>query len=125
MALHVVSLRCNGLSAVGAERTLKPTDDALQGGGAFDPERAADPLHRVDRNPELLGDDPHTGPVRLAQGFLDSLFQGWGDRRPSKLLSFSLGPRQARPDALLDDASLELGEHAQHLEHGLAGRVVV
>ena len=29
-------------------------------------ERAADPLHRADRDAELLGNDAHTGPVRLA-----------------------------------------------------------
>jgi hypothetical protein len=30
--------------------------------------------------------------------------------------------RQARPDALLDDAALELGKHAQHLKHRFPGR---
>jgi hypothetical protein len=60
LALRVVSLRCNDLSAVGAQRTLKPTDDALQGGGAFGPERAEfDPLQGVHRPAELLGNHPH------------------------------------------------------------------
>src|SRR5262249_52433783 len=34
----------------------------------------------------------------------------------------SSGPRQAGHHAFLDDGPLELGEHAQHLEEGLAGR---
>ena len=41
---------------------------------------------------------------------------------PSERFSLALGPRKASTDTFLDDAALELGEHAQHLKHRLSGR---
>ena len=40
----------------------------------------------------------------------------------AELNAVSLGPAQAGHDALADHRALELGEHAQHLEHRPAGR---
>jgi hypothetical protein len=44
------------------------------------------------------------------------------DSRATELRSLSHGPSQARTDTFPDHAALELGEHARHLEHRLAGR---
>jgi hypothetical protein len=38
------------------------------------------------------------------------------------VFSLALGPRKASTDTFLDDAALELGEHARHLKHRLSGR---
>ena len=43
-------------------------------------------------------------------------------RGPAKLLALAPGPRQARTDSFLNDRPLELGKHAHHLKHRLAGR---
>ena len=44
------------------------------------------------------------------------------DLGPTQLLALVLCPPQAGAHPLLDHRPLELGEHAHHLEHGLAGR---
>ena len=59
---------------------------------------------------------------RLVQGRLDLFFQFGSNGRPAEALALSPGPRKASANALRDDAALELGEHAQHLEHRLARR---
>ena len=46
--------------------------------------------------------------------------RGFDPPRPS-LVPFALALREPSVDALTDDAALELGEHAKHLKHRLAG----
>jgi hypothetical protein len=40
----------------------------------------------------------------------------------AELSAIGLGPDQTGHDALADHRAFEFGEHAQHLEHGAAGR---
>jgi hypothetical protein len=60
---------------------------------------------------------PGPTPARPYGGFLGL----WNGRAP-ELRARSLGPRKPGTDSFLDDAALELGKHAQHAEHRLAGR---
>jgi hypothetical protein len=52
----------------------------------------------------------------------DALFDLALGPTPAEHNALCLRPRQPGIDTLADHAALKLGEHAEHLEHGLAGR---
>ena len=65
-------------------------------------------------------------PPRSRQSVMDSLFDLGGCAGAAKgfpaLGAARLGPGDTRAHTLNGHAALELGKHAHHLEHGLAGR---
>jgi hypothetical protein len=89
--------------------------------GACAFERAADPLHCARIDTEAFRNDAHTWSPRNRRGLSDACFCG-GYRRPAQPLSFTPGPRKPGTDSFLHNGPLELGEHAHHLKHRLAGR---
>ena len=84
-----------------------------------------DPLHGPRSHPELRCDLVEAWPPRSRQSLTDSLFQVHGCARASEgfpaLGAARLGPGKASPHPLDNHAALELGKHAHHLKHGLAG----
>jgi len=95
--------------------------DALCHGDACDVERAADSLHRARIDPKLFCNDAHTRPPRSRQGLADSFFECWGNWRAPEAFTLTPGPRKPGADSFLNHRPFELGKHAHHLEHGLAG----
>src|SRR5262249_6973254 len=85
-------------------------------------ERAADPLHRAGVNSKLFGNDADTGPPRSRQSLTDSFLECGGDWGTPKAFTLTPGPREASTDPFLNHRPLELGKHAHHLKHRLAGR---
>ena len=84
-----------------------------------------DALDSARANAELLGDLVQPWATRSSQCITDAPFQLGVDEGPTAVLATSLGPSNARIHPLADHCALELGEHAHHLEHGLARGVVV
>jgi hypothetical protein len=84
-------------------------------------ERAADPLHCPGIDSKPFGNDPYTRPSRSRQGRTDSFFECGGNWGPPEALSFTSGPRKAGADSFRNHRPFELGKHAQHLKHRLAG----
>ena len=86
----------------------------------------ADRLHGARIDLEPFRDLAHAlGAARRLKSLLDSFLELRGYRRPVKPFALSAGPLKPGADSFLNDRSLELGKDAQHLEHGLAGGVVV
>jgi hypothetical protein len=80
------------------------------------------PLHRVDADTMRGGDHAHARPILPAQIGLDCALDVGIYLGPAELLALIPGPPKACAHPLLDHRPLELGEHAHHLEQGLAGR---
>lgn len=57
----------------------------------------------------------------VRQGLADSFFECGGNWGASEALAFTPGPRKAGTHSFRNHCSLELGKHAQHLKHRLAG----
>ena len=81
-----------------------------------------DALDSARANAELLGDLVQPWATRSSQCITDAPFQLGVDEGPTAVLATGLGPSNARIHPLADHCALELGEHAHHLEHGLARR---
>jgi hypothetical protein len=71
---------------------------------------------RADANSATDLQHAHAIGVQLA----DAFFHLCLDRRPAERHALLPCPRKPGVDTFLDDAALELGEHAEHLEHRLA-----
>ena len=90
-------------------------------------ERSAlrDPLNRPRRYAELRGDLMKSRPPRSRQGVADSLFRlgrhSGAAEGFAALGAARLGPGNTSAHPLDDHAAFELGKHANHLKHGLAG----
>jgi hypothetical protein len=77
------------------------------------------PLHRAGADAEFAGNLQDA--IAFGAEPLDAFFDCWLYARPTKHNAIRARPGETRVDPLLDDAALELGEHAQHLKHRLAG----
>ena len=79
----------------------------------------------LDTNTELRRDRSQANSASLV-GSADGRTPRGMDCRPTDRLAalgtLGLGPRHAGQHALADDRALELGKHAEHLKHRLAGR---
>jgi hypothetical protein len=75
-------------------------------------------LHGAGADAELAGYLQDA--VAFGAKQLDAFFDLGINARPAKRNALGLGPRYSHVDALANDAAFELGEYAQHLEHGLA-----
>src|SRR3984893_18742744 len=82
--------------------------------------RGDHPLHGADANAELTADLEIA--VALLAERLDAPLDRGVDARAAEHNALLTGARQARVDALADDAALELSKDAEHLKHGLARR---
>ena len=76
-------------------------------------------LHGAGADAELAGYLQNA--VAFGAKLVDAFFDLGIYARPAKRNALGLGPRKPGVDALANDAALKFGEHAQHLEHGLAG----
>jgi hypothetical protein len=84
--------------------------------------RTNQPDHSPDPKPDLLGNTPNAEPLGpQGQRCLYLLGVALLDRTPTKLLSLRPSTGQPSHHVLSDHCSLELCEHAEHLEHGSAG----
>jgi len=85
-----------------------------------------DPLHSPSGHAELRCDLVEAWPPRSRQSVTDSLFHLGDCARPPEgfpaLGAARLGPSNASAHALDNHTAFELGKHAHHLKHGLAGR---
>jgi hypothetical protein len=94
-------------------------------------ERSAlrDPLNRPRRYAKLSGDLVKAGPARSRQSVTDSMFHLGGCTRAAEgfaaLSARRLGPGNPRAHPLDNHRTLELGEHAHHLNIALPAGVVV
>src|SRR5713101_697681 len=83
----------------------------------------SDPVHRLVADTDEFGRLANAVPGRQRRAYGADFVVG--HLRPSDRLAApgALRPRlgDASPDPLHDHGPLELGEHAEHLEHGLAG----
>jgi hypothetical protein len=88
-------------------------------GDACAVERAADALHRARIDPELFGNDAHTGPPRRRQGLTDSFFECRGNWRAPEAFTLTSGPRKAGTDSFRNHRTLKFGKNPHQLKHGL------
>src|SRR5262249_61323476 len=95
--------------------------ERAMGGRGLRLERAAYPLHGAGIDAEPFGNDAHTGSSRRRQGLTDSSFECRGNWGAPEALTLTPGPRKPGADSFRDHRTLELGKHAHHLEHRLAG----
>ncbi len=68
----------------------------------------------------MLGGELADAGAALLQGVPDFALDRDRDRWPAETLALSASTSKAGVDSVLDDAALELGEHAHHLEQRLA-----
>jgi hypothetical protein len=95
----------------------------LSYGHAYAVERAADPLHRTGIDAKPGSDLAHAfSTSRCAQSLADGVFRLGSYGGPAQPFALALAPRKPGADSFLDHGALELGKHAHHLKHGLAGR---
>src|SRR5215472_14396460 len=94
----------------------------LGGDDAYAVERAADSLHCAGVNSKTFGNDADTRSPRSRQSLTDSFLECGGDWGTPKAFTLTPGPREASTDSFLNHRPLELGKHAHHLKHRLAGR---
>ena len=86
------------------------------------PPSSRDPLDRAAADSELLGDLVKPVTPRCSQSSTDAILKLGIDEGATAMLAVSLGSSNAGIHPLTDHCALELGEHAHHLKHRLAGR---